>query len=245
MKKKFAVCFSGYPRFVKKTFETIKENFLNGLGDYDIYANLQWNKDWKTTQIHHAFNDTFEDDELQDFIDIYTPLNLQKIQVNNPFVFDVSNYNVLSTDPHLSQCDLELCRDIYYRTKSQYQGIADCIKIIDDVNDYDYFVRVRTDLIFEKKLNFENFESDVIINQSGYCAGWDRPFCDWFFITPRHQLQFYDDISKVEEHHKNGIVAMHSLIESIGNPYGIKHQEFNIGVPLSTNYLGELLKKRK
>ena len=36
MKKKFAVCFSGYPRFAKTTFDNIKTNFLDGLGSYDI-----------------------------------------------------------------------------------------------------------------------------------------------------------------------------------------------------------------
>ena len=42
MTKKFAVCFSGYPRFVRTVFPNIKKNFLDGLGSYDIYANLQW-----------------------------------------------------------------------------------------------------------------------------------------------------------------------------------------------------------
>ena len=47
MTKKFAVCFSGYPRFVRKQFDSIKKNILDGLGDYDIYANFQWTDDWK------------------------------------------------------------------------------------------------------------------------------------------------------------------------------------------------------
>jgi hypothetical protein len=117
--------------------------------------------------------------------------------------------------------------------------------LIENIDDYEYFVRMRTDLIFEKKLNFENFESNVIINQNGYSTGWDRPFSDWFFITPKHQLQFYDDLSKVEEHYKNGIVAIHSLIQTIGNLYGIKHQEFNIELPLSPKHVHKFYLNQK
>jgi hypothetical protein len=66
--KKFAVCFSGYPRFVKLCFDNIKEDFLDGLGEYDIYANFQWNEDWQNTKIHHEFKDTYTTNEIDDFI---------------------------------------------------------------------------------------------------------------------------------------------------------------------------------
>ena len=46
MSKKFAVCFSGYPRFVRKQFDSIKKNILDGLGEYDIYAYFQWKDDY-------------------------------------------------------------------------------------------------------------------------------------------------------------------------------------------------------
>ena len=55
MSKKFAVCFSGYPRFVRQQFKSIKENFLDGLGDYDVYAKFQWKDDYKNIQIHHEY----------------------------------------------------------------------------------------------------------------------------------------------------------------------------------------------
>ena len=98
MKKKFAVCFSGYPRFVRTTFDKIKENFLDGLGEYDIYANLQWDsKNWQQMEIHHEHSDRFENNELEDFKNLYSDLNLKKLQVNEPFEFDVSYYNKLSS----------------------------------------------------------------------------------------------------------------------------------------------------
>ena len=57
---------------------------------------------------------------------------------------------------------LEKSRDILYRFKSQYQGIADCVKLIDNVEDYDYIVRMRTDLVFETLIEMKDLETDKI-----------------------------------------------------------------------------------
>jgi hypothetical protein len=75
--KKFAVCFSGYPRFVKRCFNNIKEDFLDGFSEYDIYANFQWNEDWQNTEIHHEFKDAYETNEINDFIESDALINLE------------------------------------------------------------------------------------------------------------------------------------------------------------------------
>lgn len=246
MKKKFAICFSGYPRFVRTTFNEVKKNFLDGLGNsYDIYANLQWDfDDWKNMQIHHEFADTFKTNELEDFKELYTPLNLKKLEVNKPFVFDVSSYDKLSLEPDM-QISLEKSKDIFYRFKSQYQGIADCVNLIENVNDYEYIVRMRTDLIFETQINLEELETDVILNQNGHVAGWDRHYSDWFFIVPSKLINFFDDLAKIEDHFKDGIIHMHKLIENVAKPYGIEYEEFYVGTPSTSKMFGELLRNRK
>tara|TARA_B100000900_G_scaffold415560_1_gene445969 strand:+ start:3857 stop:4594 length:738 start_codon:yes stop_codon:yes gene_type:complete len=245
MKKKFAVCFSGYPRFVRTTFDKIKENFLDGLGEYDIYANLQWDsKNWQQMEIHHEHSDKFENNELEDFKNLYSDLNLKKLQVNEPFEFDVSYYNKLSAEPDM-RLSLEKSRDILYRFKSQYQGIADCIKLIDNVEDYDYIVRMRTDLVFETLIEMKDLETDKILNQNGHVAGWDRHYSDWFFIVPTKSIGFVDDLAKVESHFGNGIVHMHKMIEDVAKPYGIEHEELYVGTPSTSKMFGELLKERK
>ena len=148
MKKKFAVCFSGYPRFVRTVFPNIKKNFLDGLGSYDIYANLQWDSEnWKGSQIHHENKIKYETNELQDFMELYTPLDMVKCRVNEPFVYDVSGYDKLSAEPDM-HVTAEKAKDIMYRFKSQYQGIADCVKLVENPDDYEYFVRMRTCLLY-------------------------------------------------------------------------------------------------
>ena len=92
MKKKFAVCFSGYPRFVKTTFDNIKTNFLDGLGSYDIYAYLQWySENWKGSQVHHENKITIENNELEDFdpeVDVEALVN-----ICGHYVFSHSKFN--------------------------------------------------------------------------------------------------------------------------------------------------------
>jgi hypothetical protein len=227
MKKKFAVCFSGYPRFVEKTFFSIKNNLLDGLESYDVFAHFQWVKNWNQTRMHHGFEDTFQVNELEDFKKLYSSLNLKKLNVIDPYKFEVSNYNKLSLYPGM-YLTLEQSRDQLYRSKCQYQGILDCINLVDNKEDYEYYIRIRTDLIFQKKLNLSNFNSNVIVNQNGYIAGADRKNSDWFFICPNYQLNFFDNMSKVESHYKDGIVAMHLLIEELGKSYRMQTEEFYI-----------------
>jgi len=243
MTKKFAVCFSGYPRFVKTQFENIKKNFLDGLGDYDIYAMFQWPEDWQNTLIHVSHDDKFETNEVEDFKEVYGPLNLKKISVVPPYDFSHLEFNNGNAEPHLSGVSEEILRDLFYRQKCQFQGIEDCIKLIEDPSEYEFVVRMRTDLIFHSEIVMKDLESDVILNQDGFIAGADRPASDWFFITPTNKLEFFTELAKIEEHFKNGVVGHHRLIAQIGSKYGIEHQEFNIRTPTATGGQSVLYKK--
>ncbi len=224
--KKFAVCFSGYPRFVRECLDSIKKNFLDGLGEYDVYANFQWNDDWQNTLIHHEFVDKYEKNELSEFIELYSPLNLKDIKVIQPYNFDTSFYDKLSAEPDMILKDIDESRNIFYRMKCQYQGILDCVKLV-NLNEYEFIIRIRTDTIFNSELNFSQLESDHILCQDGYEAGWDRHYSDWFFIVPINQVNFFYDLANVEEHFIDGVIHMHKLVEKVGKPYNIQHYQFN------------------
>jgi hypothetical protein len=232
--KKFAVCFSGYPRFIKESFPNIKEYFLDGLGDFDIFANLQWSENWENQKIHHEFNNVFRENELENFKNLYENLNLKSLKVNKPFDFDTSFYNKTSGDPSLP-LTIDQSRDILYRFKSQYQGILDCVNLVENPSEYEYFIRVRTDLIFKNKLDLRDFQSNSIINQDGFCAGYDRNYSDWFFIVPSNRIKFFNSLSNVEDHFKNGIIHMHKIIESLSKEYPIDHRELWVRTPSTEN----------
>lgn len=243
MKKKFAVCFSGYPRFVKKQFENIKTNFLDGLGDYDIYASFQWPEDWENTLMHVSHDDKFETNEVEDFKEVYGDLNLKKIVTIPPYDFSHIEFNGGNAEPHLSGVSEEILRDLFYRQKCQFQGIEDCVQLIDNPENYQFVVRMRTDLVFHSEIELKDLESNTIINQDGFIAGADRPASDWFFIVPTDKLGFFSELAKIEEHFKNGVVGHHRIIAQLGEKYGIEYHEFNIRTPTATGGQSILYKK--
>ena len=70
-------------------------------GEYDTYAYFQWKDDWQNEQIHHEYTDKFEVNELEEFKELYEPLNLKKIEVIKPYNFDeevAQDYNSRSNN---------------------------------------------------------------------------------------------------------------------------------------------------
>ena len=229
MSKKFAVCFSGYPRFVRQQFKSIKENFLDGLGDYDVYAKFQWKDDYENIQIHHEYDDKFEVNELEDFKELNAD-KLKKIDVIEPYKFDLEfSDQSAEGDMFLSK---EQAKDVGYRMKCQFQGIADCIDIIDNIEDYDYVVRMRTDVTFMSEIEMRDLETDVIMNQ-----GRSRPATkpSWFMMTSvSRSLISISDMAKIEEHFSEGVRHTHNVLAEVGRKYGMEYFEFYVRTPTAT-----------
>jgi len=229
MSKKFAVCFSGYPRFVRKQFDSIKKNILDGLGEYDTYAYFQWKDDWQNQQIHHEYTDKFEVNELEEFKELYEPLNLKKIEVIKPYNFDEEVAKVTSADPTMG-LTLEQAQDVFYRMKCQFQGMYDCAKLIDNLDDYEYIIRMRTDLIPLSEIDLSGLEADAPLNQDGFVAGPDRPWSDWFFIVPVKHIRFLEELAMGPQF-QGSLMHTHTFIQNIGSPYALEHHNFNIRTP--------------
>lgn len=235
---KIALCFSGYPRFTSECFFYIKNNLINNLNNYDIYAYFQWDNDWKNKKIHHEYNATFIKNEVEEFKKYYSCLNLKNLTITEPIIFDTAYYNKLSLEPDLI-INNNQAKDILYRFKAQYKSIANCISLIKD--EYDYIVRLRTDNIIQKPIYETDLCVDYLTTQNGFCAGHDRPHSDWFMVCPFKQKQFFNDLEKVETHFKDGIIHMHRIINNIGSKYSIQHKQFNVDIPSTTNII-KLLK---
>ena len=226
---KIAICFSGYPRFVEESFNLINENLLKKLDNFDIFANLQWDDSLIGNKIHHEFERVYERNEIDKFLALYSK-HIKSIKINKPFSYDTSWLNVQSADLG-SNVSIEENREILYRLKSQYCGIRDCIKMIENIEEYSFIIRMRTDLILNRELSADEIFSESIINQSGYCAGADRRFSDWFFCCPVPLSRFFEDLSNLENHFSNGIIHMHKLIENLSKNYPILERELEIDTP--------------
>jgi hypothetical protein len=227
--KKIAICFSGYPRFVSESFDSISKNLLERIGDFDIFANLQWDENLIGKKIHHEFDKVYERNEIDDFTSLYRE-KIKSIKINKPFEYDASWLNVKSNaiGPDVS---LEENREILYRLKSQYYGIYECLNMIPDLDDYSFVIRMRTDLILNREIRPDEIFSDSIVNQSGYCAGHDRRFSDWFFCCPTEFVDFFKDLSDLETHFNEGVMHMHLLIDKLSKKYPIIERDLEIDTP--------------
>ena len=128
----------------------------------------------------------------------------------------------------------EQAKDVGYRMKCQFQGIADCIDVIDNIDDYDYVVRMRTDVTFMSEIVMKDLETDVIMNQDGFVAGRDRPWSDWFFIAPVSQVKFFNEMAKIEEHFSEGVRHTHNVLAEVGRRYAMEYFEFYVRTPTAT-----------
>ena len=126
--------------------------------------------------------------------------------------------------------NVDQAKDVFYRMKCQFQGMYDVTKLIENLDDYDYIIRMRTDLIPLSELDLKDLETDVTMNQDGFVAGPDRPWSDWFFIVPVKQIKFLEELAAGPL--VNGeVIHTHTFIQGIGTPYGIEHYEFNMRTP--------------
>jgi hypothetical protein len=124
---KIALCFSGYPRFVNECFSYIKNNLIDNLSEYDIYGYFQWDEEWENKRIHHEHESLFKKDELEEFFQNYSNLNLKEVKVIEPIKFDTTDYRGLSLESDLIINSQE-AKDILYRFKAQYTCISECTK---------------------------------------------------------------------------------------------------------------------
>lgn len=230
MSKKFALCFSGFPRFVSKSFPSIKSNLIDSLdGNFDIFASFQWKDGLENERVHHEFDKKFSGNELEDFIKLYEPFNLKTIDTIKPYSQDEFKFSKGSAEPDLP-LSLQEAKNIFFRLKSQYNCICNCLELFDP-KEYEYIIRLRTDLIFHQKIDLSQTTPYFILNQSGRVAGADRIFSDWFFVCPTSKIQFFYDLSDLNTHFKDGIIHMHKLVEKVGLNYNLSAMEFCVDTP--------------
>ena len=225
---KVAVVFSGQLRHIKESSYNILKNLIN-LYDTDVYAHLWWDDSMIGKQIHHEFNDVFEDkDYVKEFIDIYRPKNIiieKQIQFNLEHM-QLDNKIGLNHDQ---------AKAAFFRIKSQYYSLKVAYSLINNPLQYDYIIRMRTDSFISNPINLLNLPyPNLLYVQSGRCAGADRKYCDWFAIGDPTNIEKYCNFYDIyEKYFKDGIIHIHEFIDLAIKDLGISAIEYDFGVPIS------------
>jgi len=223
---KVALCFSGQLRFVNEYSKFIIENIINHY-HVDIYAHLWYNENMLGKPFHHEFNDLYKE-KIDDFIKIYSP---KKIKIENEYKMDDKIYNYKSNEQDL-RISGEDCKKCIFRMNSQFYSIQECYKLIENPDDYDFIIRIRTDCYITSPLKLDTLTKNILYIQNGYCAGSDRKFCDWFAVGHNTVMKEYCNIyNDFHKFYKDGVIHMHKFMELSTSHINRIDYEFN--VPLS------------
>ena len=210
---KVALCFSGQPRYIEKSYEQFKTNILDH-NDVDVYAHMWWDDSYKGKSFVWESKDKYPEDysPMDKFNELFEP-KWTFVEAHKPK--DYFGYGDFPTkslfDPSM---DKDVIRSIVTRQRSQWYSINWSMSH-PDLDDYDFVVRVRTDLTFEKPIKFSDYEPNKVYMMDGalQCGG-DRHYQDWFWFGPNNYMrQINKTYDKILPFYKDGLRHMHELMQ--------------------------------
>lgn len=210
---KVALCFSGQPRYIEKSYEQFKKNILDH-NDVDIYAHMWWDDSYKGKSFVWESKDKYPEDysPLDKFSELFKPKWAFKEAHKDKSHFGYDRFPTTSLfDPSM---DPDVIRSIVTRQRSQWYSIFWSMSN-PNLDDYDLIVRARTDLTFERPIKFSDYTPDKVYMMDGalQCGG-DRHYQDWFwFGPPEYMRKINRTYDKILPFYKDGLRHMHELIE--------------------------------
>ena len=158
---KIALCFHGLPRLIEKCYLDIYNYFIKN-NNVDIYAHFWWDDSYKgkINRLHVMERFDENNNPIEIFKNLYNP---KKIKYEKcPPNFDASDYNTEGwSSPHIRNDTLfhKICAStiIYGSWYCRYLSASKVIKLIENINDYDLVIIIRTDtLTFNNKVSLIN-----------------------------------------------------------------------------------------
>jgi hypothetical protein len=227
---KIALCFSGQLRFVNEYHTFILENIIK-LYDVDIYAHFWWNEDMLNKSFHHEYNDLYKEN-IGDFIKLYSP---KKIKVDKKYSGNSDNCIYKSCENHM-YLDEENCKRVILTMKSQFYSVLECYNLIENADDYDFIIRLRTDCYISAPLHLHDLNKHTLYIQNSYCAGQDRKYCDWFAVGNNSVMNEYSNIyNKINSIFKEGVIHIHNFMEKATSHINRIDYEFNVPIYFTHN----------
>jgi hypothetical protein len=230
-----AVCFSGQLRFVNEYSKYILENIISKY-DVDVYAHLWYDEDMLGKPFHHEFKDGYKE-KIEDFVNTYHPKNMK---VESKYThFDKTKYNLVSLEYELRHLSKDLFENMIFRMESQWYSIQQSYQLIENPDQYDFIIRLRTDCYIQQPIKLEDLDKNKLYIQNGFCAGRDRKFCDWFAIgnnvAMKDYMNLYDSCSV---YYINGVIHMHRFME-FAFPDSNKVTEYEFHIPIHHGFFKE------
>lgn len=227
---RIAVCFSGQLRFVNEYSRNILKNLIN-LYDTDVYAHLWFDQSMIGKPFHHEFTDLYKE-SIDDFMHTYKPKAC--VTESCYSLFNECDYNFVPADNDFVSISAESIRQTIYRMESQWYSIKKSYELIENPDQYDYIIRLRTDSLITKPIVLNVLNTHTVYVQSGRQAGFDRKFCDWFAVGNNRVMAKYMNIyQRYKPYFSSGIIHMHIFLEKVLAELNVSVAEYEFGVHIS------------
>lgn len=188
-KVKIALCLSGQPRFSMTSFPYIYESFLLPHTEYQVDTYV------------HSWNGFRA-------LDLYSPKKYLIEPINDRKYFNEFNFNITSNEVNNFLEPFKRLTPSIHPLKNvvlMYSSIKSCFDLIEE--DYDYYIRCRLDLLFEKKVDLLQILTYLSFN----------PNID-ILISPKRN-QFGDNLidDQLAIGNKKSMVPYFNLIDNLSN----------------------------
>ena len=216
---KIALCFHGLPRLIEKCYPDIYNYFIKN-NNINIFAHFYWDESYKGKVNRLHMNERFDINEnpIEIFENLYKPK--KNIYEKCPNDYDGSefkihghNTNNIKNDTLYSKI---MASCVIYSLYCRFYSIKKCLKLIDNINDYDLVIIIRTDLLtFNKQVNILSeinnldFSKNIYFpsSQEGgpkYAGEFPNELCDWLFMSvPKHIINYTDKIYDILVNNNN------------------------------------------
>jgi hypothetical protein len=181
-----ALCLSGQPRFVDEVAPYIIANACRGY-QVDVFAHIWFDEELLNNPYKHEGNwssQRLKSNAVDDLLKIYKPVSYI-IEPSKKFIDDQIHFETsFKRYWTWGEPGLEFRNRIINNTLSYFYGlnqVNNLKKVHEYANGfkYDWVVRCRTDTILHTKINYENYDQNVI-NFSGLSNQPDGMINDWF-----------------------------------------------------------------
>jgi hypothetical protein len=163
-----AILFSGHLRNILNHIHNLQINLLNILSDnsihYDIYIHT-WDSNITNDTIDWGAKDQYYNNNINNIIKILkTKIKIKKILIENQNKKNIENQinNIMKFDINKRDRDREMLQKSYF----QYYGFYKSLKLIDNLNDYNYIIKTRPDTYYLEKFNINLLNKDLVFPNS-------------------------------------------------------------------------------
>ncbi len=227
---KIAICFSGASRDFNSCLPSIKKYLIQN-NDVDFFLHL-WDSTKKTEDISYNFKWKNYEGDINRIIELLKPKKYVIDTFNKDWEEIILKESRIEPNKLNTQNDKNYgfnCCSMYYKIKLCYQLVEDYMK--ETGVNYDIIIRARFDFIWEKYINFDNFdENKLYLIKDRYATASKLVTNDKYFAgSPKIMKIMCNLFDNLSLYQSKGI----QLDGQIVNEHHIKYNE------LSVNWIGD------